>query len=239
MSTRMNNVSQSKFCKVCRDAGKVMFTNHNVKEKNKITGEIVVVCPTLLNTYCRWCDEKGHIAKYCPVLSENNKIVQQQMQIEQKKQIAAVPQKKVVVAQKMTIQSRFSLLDDNISSDDEKTQTNKRNIETDINSSKKQKKSNNAAAAAFVQQATTTKVLKTYDSEFPEMIATTTMTFKDVIVKSEDKKPTIAEMVAKTVPKMKEETRITPASVTGNWTVFQEVPIPKIKKKFQILGRRH
>ena len=54
--------SQSKFCKVCRDAGcpESEYTSHCVK----INGE--VVCPTLLNQACRICKIKGHTSSYCP-----------------------------------------------------------------------------------------------------------------------------------------------------------------------------
>jgi len=58
------------FCKVCHDAGKPEseFTNHWVKDRNSN-----IICPTLLNTECRYCFKRGHTIKFCAVLAKNNK----------------------------------------------------------------------------------------------------------------------------------------------------------------------
>lgn len=58
------------FCKVCHDAGKPEseYTSHWVKD---LTGK--TICPTLLNTECRYCYKLGHTAKFCNVLAKNNK----------------------------------------------------------------------------------------------------------------------------------------------------------------------
>ena len=70
--------NNNKVCKVCRDAGKPesVFTSHFVKESKNG----VVICPTLLNTVCRYCKQNGHTVKYCsslknkPQQKENEKI---------------------------------------------------------------------------------------------------------------------------------------------------------------------
>jgi hypothetical protein len=58
------------YCKICHDAGKPEkeYTNHWVKDLNGKT-----ICPTLLNTQCRYCFKMGHTTKFCAVLAKNNK----------------------------------------------------------------------------------------------------------------------------------------------------------------------
>ena len=58
------------FCKVCKDAGKPEseYTSHWVKDLNGKT-----ICPTLLNTECRYCFKLGHTTKFCDVLAKHNK----------------------------------------------------------------------------------------------------------------------------------------------------------------------
>ena len=67
MNTHVKKISG---CKVCRDAGKDenVYTGHMTRDR---TG--TVVCPTLLEQECRYCREKGHTPKFCPVLKENEK----------------------------------------------------------------------------------------------------------------------------------------------------------------------
>lgn len=74
MSRNTNNVkSEAKklYCKVCYDAGKPEseYTSHCVKD---LTGK--TICPTLLNTECRYCYKLGHTAKFCNVLAKNKKV---------------------------------------------------------------------------------------------------------------------------------------------------------------------
>jgi len=66
-------VAPTKFCKVCRDAGKseADYTNHWVRSALGPEGK--VVCPTLLELECRYCFEHGHTVKYCPVVKKNEK----------------------------------------------------------------------------------------------------------------------------------------------------------------------
>jgi Nanos RNA binding domain len=56
----------SKFCKVCYDAGHPFadYTDHFVKDQPGPDGK--VVCPTLLNQACRICAKTGHTSSYCP-----------------------------------------------------------------------------------------------------------------------------------------------------------------------------
>ena len=58
--------TDSKFCKVCYDAGCSVadYTNHFVKSQPGPNG--VVVCPTLLSQKCRICHNPGHTSTYCP-----------------------------------------------------------------------------------------------------------------------------------------------------------------------------
>ena len=63
------------FCKVCQDAGKPLsvYTSHYIRTKQDINGNSVVTCPTLLQTECRFCHEKGHTTNYCPILAGKKK----------------------------------------------------------------------------------------------------------------------------------------------------------------------
>ena len=56
----------SKFCKVCYDAGHPVadYTDHFVKDQPGPDGK--VVCATLLNQACRICAKTGHTSSYCP-----------------------------------------------------------------------------------------------------------------------------------------------------------------------------
>lgn len=76
------------YCKVCHDAGKLEseYTNHFVKSEPGPMG--VVICPTLLNQKCRFCDKLGHTVSRCPEIANINKkqeIVQKREQKEFKK----------------------------------------------------------------------------------------------------------------------------------------------------------
>ena len=61
------------FCTVCHAAGKSMeeYTSHYVKNQPGPHG--VVVCPTLLSQECRYCHERGHTPKFCPMLINRRK----------------------------------------------------------------------------------------------------------------------------------------------------------------------
>ena len=77
------------FCGVCYKAGKLkdVYTNHWTKASPERNSEIT--CPTILNTVCKYCKERGHTMKYCRMLNEKksreeknnyNKPKQQQQQ---------------------------------------------------------------------------------------------------------------------------------------------------------------
>ena len=80
---RKNTISKKKskktmkhydtFCKVCYDAGKPkeVFTSHFLRESADPKSKIV--CPTLLETVCKFCKEKGHTPKHCEKLKMRNK----------------------------------------------------------------------------------------------------------------------------------------------------------------------
>jgi len=77
-SQRINrNVVASKkpFCKVCFDAGKPEsdYTSHHVRSLPDRTGNTKILCPTLLNTECRYCSGVGHTTKFCPTLAAQKK----------------------------------------------------------------------------------------------------------------------------------------------------------------------
>lgn len=65
-----SKMSSKPYCKVCHDSGKSEkeYTSHWVKDRSGKT-----LCPTLLNTECRYCFKLGHTAKFCEVLAKNNK----------------------------------------------------------------------------------------------------------------------------------------------------------------------
>lgn len=64
----MMSSKKQPFCGVCYKAGKAkdVYTSHWTREtpdsKSKIT------CPTIMNTVCKYCKEKGHTMKYCKML---------------------------------------------------------------------------------------------------------------------------------------------------------------------------
>ncbi len=58
----------SKFCSVCKNAGKSEkdYTSHFPKSSNG--PDAVVICPTILNNECSYCHKLGHFKQQCPVL---------------------------------------------------------------------------------------------------------------------------------------------------------------------------
>lgn len=73
-SSRKNSAKttmhQKKFiptCAFCKQLGKE-YKGHMMRNPDG-----VVVCPQLLNNECRYCHEKGHTPKYCPVLQAKDK----------------------------------------------------------------------------------------------------------------------------------------------------------------------
>lgn len=74
MSRNQNNTKKP-HCKVCQDAGKPesVYSSHWVKSLPDRNGKTNIICPTLLDTECRYCFKLGHTTKFCPVLEQNNK----------------------------------------------------------------------------------------------------------------------------------------------------------------------
>lgn len=70
MSSKAVSTTQTTICKVCFDVGKSEeeYTNHRVRDING-----VVVCPTLLQVHCRYCDMVGHTVKYCSLRERDEK----------------------------------------------------------------------------------------------------------------------------------------------------------------------
>ncbi len=70
MSRNIKSNQKKPFCKVCHDTGKPEseYTSHWVKDLNGNT-----LCPTLLNTECRYCYKTGHTAKFCSILVKKEK----------------------------------------------------------------------------------------------------------------------------------------------------------------------
>lgn len=66
----MSRVNVNRCCKVCKDAGKSAeeYSSHWPKDNS---GR--VICTTLLNQACRYCEESGHTVKYCPKLAKDKK----------------------------------------------------------------------------------------------------------------------------------------------------------------------
>jgi len=64
------SMHQKKFvptCSFCKQLGKE-YHGHMMRNNDG-----VIVCPILLNNECRYCHEKGHTPKYCPVLQNKQK----------------------------------------------------------------------------------------------------------------------------------------------------------------------
>ena len=68
--TSRQQQAKKPFCKVCLDAGKPedVYTSHWVKDLSGKT-----ICPTLLNTECRFCYKLGHTTKFCKEIERMNK----------------------------------------------------------------------------------------------------------------------------------------------------------------------
>jgi hypothetical protein len=80
-----NNTMKKPYCKVCHDAGKPEkeYTSHYVKSlPDKRTGICSVICPTLLNTECRFCFNIGHTSKFCPAIADKKKAAERVTRVE-------------------------------------------------------------------------------------------------------------------------------------------------------------
>lgn len=115
----MSSINNSKktFCKVCQDAGKPesVYTSHFVRSMPDRSGKTTVLCPTLLNTECRFCFNLGHTTKFCPTIAANKK---SEEKATRKAEFKQIEEKAVVKVQKPT--SVFAALADS-DSDEEDT----------------------------------------------------------------------------------------------------------------------
>ena len=98
------------YCKVCHDAGKPEsdYTSHYVRSLPDRQGNTKVICPTLLNTECRYCYEFGHTSKFCPSLAARQKADERNRREEERNTRIAV--KKPVVQPKQTHFGGFNAL---------------------------------------------------------------------------------------------------------------------------------
>jgi hypothetical protein len=78
MFSTKNNITLSiskpltPYCATCHRAGlsKKEYTNHWTKTSPGPDG--VIVCPTILNTQCTYCHQKGHWVKFCPTIKNRS-----------------------------------------------------------------------------------------------------------------------------------------------------------------------
>jgi hypothetical protein len=112
-----SNNSKKTFCKVCQDAGKPesVYTSHFVRSMPDKSGKTTVLCPTLLNTECRFCFNLGHTTKFCPTIAANKK---SEEKATRKAEFKQIEEKTAVKVQKPT--SVFAALADS-DSDEEDT----------------------------------------------------------------------------------------------------------------------
>jgi hypothetical protein len=69
------------YCKVCHDAGKSEseYTSHWLRASPEPGAK--VTCPYLLSLECRYCKQKGHTPKACPMIQSKQQQQQQQQHI--------------------------------------------------------------------------------------------------------------------------------------------------------------
>lgn len=91
---------QQKFvptCAFCKQIGKE-FRGHIMRDNH---GQ--VVCPQLLSNECRYCHEKGHTPKYCPVLqSKKTRSPPSSETFENENMVTTEPEEKIWVSAVMT-----------------------------------------------------------------------------------------------------------------------------------------
>ena len=85
------------YCKVCHDAGKPesVYTSHWLRASPEPNAK--VTCPYLLSLECRYCKEKGHTPKACPMIQakQDQAKTQAQLQVKAKAQ-HYIPQLKTI-----------------------------------------------------------------------------------------------------------------------------------------------
>lgn len=108
-NNNIKNVKKTPYCKVCHDAGKPEsdYTNHWVKSLPDKSGNSTIICPTLLDTQCRYCFKLGHTTKFCPVLEQQNK----KKEKENRRAQSAVNEQKTLQVKIPSKSSTFAILD--------------------------------------------------------------------------------------------------------------------------------
>jgi len=103
-----------KFCGHCKKLGKTEreYTSHFPRASLDMNSP--VTCPEILKTECTFCHEFGHWASYCPTLKLKNR---EDKKMERSSKIQEVS--KPVV--RMTTDSKFAVLCDSSSDDEEET----------------------------------------------------------------------------------------------------------------------
>jgi len=103
---------------VCFDAGKPEseYTSHWTRSLPDRNGKTTVVCPTLLNTECRYCFKLGHTTKYCPALEKSNK----QKEFKARAEDEEKKKPKFEVKKKPTAAASFAALADSDSEEEDK-----------------------------------------------------------------------------------------------------------------------
>jgi DNA-binding cell septation regulator SpoVG len=68
--TQRKETAKKPFCKVCKDAGKSEkeYTSHFVRQTPH--PESPIICPTILNSKCNFCNGNGHLVSRCPSKKE-------------------------------------------------------------------------------------------------------------------------------------------------------------------------
>lgn len=108
----------SPFCKVCKDAGKSpdLYYSHFPASKGKNN----ILCPTLLSQECRYCHEKGHTPKYCPILKAKE---EKKIPFEKREQKTLLVKQPVLQMEHVyTSKNVFEVLDSEDSEDNEEVQ---------------------------------------------------------------------------------------------------------------------
>ncbi len=75
--TQRKETVKKPFCKVCKDAGKSEkeYTSHFVRQTPH--PESPIICPTILNTKCNFCNGIGHLVSRCPSKKEFERSMKQ------------------------------------------------------------------------------------------------------------------------------------------------------------------
>ncbi len=75
--TQRKETAKKPFCKVCKDSGKSEkeYTSHFVRQTPH--PESPIICPTILNSKCNFCNGNGHLVSRCPSKKEFERSMKQ------------------------------------------------------------------------------------------------------------------------------------------------------------------